>query len=328
MSRATLEFAGQQIKPGRRKQVELPIAKMASGTQVSLPVIVVHGKTDGPSIWLDAAIHGDEINGIEIIRRVLRKVDARTLAGTIYAVPTVNVHGFLANDRYMPDRRDLNRSFPGSARGSLASRIAYLFMNEIVSRCELGIDLHSGSGDRKNLPQIRADLTNARTRDLAAAFGAPVMISAKTRGGSIRAVAAKRGKTVLLYEAGEASRYDMESIELGEAGVERVIAELGMIEPCEACEIEPRIAGGSHWIRARRSGLFLSAVELGQQLELGDTVGVIHDSLGNRRARMTTRAPGVVIGLMQRPLVNQGDALMHVAEDLQPVSASEVDTSS
>ncbi len=320
MTRSSIEFGEDIIRAGRRKQLELPIAKMASGTQVSLPVIVVHGASDGPTIWIDAAIHGDEIGGIEIIRRVLQGIDARRLSGTILAVPTVNVHGFLANDRYMPDRRDLNRSFPGSARGSLASRIANLFMKEIVARCDVGIDLHSGSGDRANLPQIRADLATPETLKLAAAFGAPIVIDAKTRGGSIRAVGTKRGKTVLLYEGGEASRFDETAIELGKAGVERVLAELEMIGPRSGWETEPQVAGSSHWVRARASGLFLSNVELGQDLELGDSIGLIHDSLGNRRARITTRVPGRVIGLMQRPLVNQGDALVNIAEDLQPVS--------
>ncbi len=320
MTRSSLDFGGQTIRAGRRKQCELPIAKMASGTQVSLPVIVMHGAEEGPSVWLNAAIHGDEICGIEIIRRVLQDIDAKELRGTIIAVPTVNVHGFLANDRYMPDRRDLNRSFPGSSRGSLASRIASLFMKEIVAHCEVGIDLHTGSGDRKNLPQIRADLSSPETLKLAAAFGAPVILDAKTRGGSIRAVATKKKKKVLLFEGGEASRFDEVTIETGRKGVMRVLGELDMIEAHPKCEVEPLVAGGSHWVRARRSGLFLTDVELGQPFEMGDSVGLIHDSLGNRRARITTRASGVLIGLMQRPLVNQGDALMHIAEDLRPVS--------
>lgn len=320
MSQSSLEFAGQTIRAGRRKQLELPIAKMASGTRVDLPVIVLHGQKEGPSIWLSAAIHGDEICGIEIIRRVLGSVDPKELAGTIIAVPTVNVHGFLANDRYMPDRRDLNRSFPGSSRGSLASRIASLFMKEIVSRCDVGIDLHTGSGDRKNLPQIRADLSTPETLQLATAFGAPVMLNAKTRGGSIRAVATKAGKTVLLYEGGEASRFDEHVITTGVAGVERVLASLKMIPETENSGEEPLIASSTHWIRARRSGLFLTNTNLGDRLELGDSVGVIHDSLGIRRARITTKNEGIVIGLMQRPLVNQGDALLHVASGLKPAS--------
>ncbi len=320
MSQSSLEFAGQTIRAGRRKQLELPIAKMASGTRVDLPVIVLHGKNEGPSIWLSAAIHGDEICGIEIIRRVLGSVDPKDLAGTIIAVPTVNVHGFLANDRYMPDRRDLNRSFPGSSRGSLASRIANLFMKEIVSRCDVGIDLHTGSGDRKNLPQIRADLNTPETLQLATAFGAPVMLNAKTRGGSIRAVATKAGKTVLLYEGGEASRFDEHVITTGVTGVERVLANLEMIPPTDKPTVEPLVASSTHWIRARRSGLFLTSTQLGDRLDLGDSVGVIHDSLGIRRARITTKNEGIVIGLMQRPLVNQGDALLHVASGLKPAS--------
>ena len=166
-TRPDFVVAGSSVRPGTRRQCELPISKLVTGTEMSLPVMVVHGAHDGPCVWLNAAIHGDEINGVEIIRRVLEHLDPRRLSGTVLAVPIVNVHGFVTGDRYLPDRRDLNRSFPGSARGSLASRIANLLMTEVVARCSMGIDIHTGSDQRSNLPQIRADLDHAGTRALA-----------------------------------------------------------------------------------------------------------------------------------------------------------------
>ncbi len=206
--RASFRIGELEVAPGRSATGELPIARQVTGTRISLPLQVVHGRSDGSTVWLSAAVHGDEINGVEIIRRVMRQLDARTMAGTVIAVPIVNVHGFLNGDRYLPDRRDLNRSFPGSPTGSLAARIANLFMTEIVSRCDVGIDLHTGSDHRTNLPQIRADLDDPETRALAEAFGAPLMLHSRIRDGSLRGAATERGATVLLFEGGEALRFD------------------------------------------------------------------------------------------------------------------------
>jgi predicted deacylase len=266
-------------------------------------------------VWLSAAVHGDEINGVEIIRRVTRGLDARTIAGTVIAVPIVNVHGFLNGDRYLPDRRDLNRSFPGSPSGSLAARIANLFMTEIVSRCDVGIDLHTGSDHRTNLPHVRADLDDPETRKLAGAFGAPLMLHARVRDGSLRGAATERGATVLLYEGGEALRFDDEALSVGTDGVRRVLAELGMIDRDDS---EPRPvpieSRRSTWVRARRSGIVLLDAELGDVVQRGQLLGVIHDSVGKRLAGVTAPKVGVVVGRVQQPLVNQGDALVNLAE--------------
>ncbi len=303
------------VAPGRSATGELPIARLVTGTRISLPIQVVHGRRDGPTIWLSGAVHGDEINGVEIIRRVTRSLDARSMAGTVIAVPIVNVHGFLNGDRYLPDRRDLNRSFPGSPTGSLAARIANLFMTEIVSRCDVGIDLHTGSDHRTNLPHVRADLDDPETRKLADAFGAPLMLHARTRDGSLRGAATERGATVLLYEGGEALRFDDEALETGVTGVRRVLAELAMIEPehhdSHPVPVESR---RTSWVRARRSGIALLDAELGEVVQRGQLLGVIHDSVGKRLARVTAPRVGVVVGRVQQPLVNQGDALVHVAE--------------
>ena len=312
------------VAPGRTATGELPIARLVTGTQISLPIQVLHGRRPGRTVWVSAALHGDEIAGVEIIRRVTRSLNARTMSGTLIAVPIVNVHGFLNGDRYLPDRRDLNRSFPGSSNGSLAARIANLFMTEIVKRCDVGIDLHTGSDHRTNLPHVRADLDDPETRKLAEAFGAPLMLHAHVRDGSLRAAATENGATMLLYEGGEAWRFDAGAIDAGVQGIRNVLAELAMVDPDETgprpAPIESR---RSTWVRARRSGLALLGTELGVTVERGQLLGVIHDSVGRRLSRITAPRTGVVIGHIQHPLVNQGDAVVHIA-DIRDESSPDV----
>ncbi|HSF97056.1 MAG TPA: succinylglutamate desuccinylase/aspartoacylase family protein [Ornithinibacter sp.] len=296
------------------RDVGLPITRLVTGADVSLPVRVVHGREAGPTVWVNAAIHGDEVGGIEVIRRVLAGLRPKTFRGTLIAVPIVNVHGFMAGDRYLPDRRDLNRSFPGSPRGSLAGRIAHLVMTEVVAKCEVGIDLHTGSDRRTNLPQIRADLNDPRTRALAEAFGAPVLLHASVRDGSLRSAAQDRA-TVLLFEAGEAWRFDEWAIHAGVAGVRRVLATLGMTQQVDAGPPEPAlVCRRSGWVRARRSGILELGATLGQHVEVGDRLGALHDSFGKRLTLVRADRAGIVIGHTTAPLVNSGDALVHVAE--------------
>lgn len=316
--RPAFRIADTVVAPGKKVSSELPIARLVTGTRISLPIQVLHGRRPGPTVWVSAAVHGDEIAGVEIIRRVVGSIDARTLAGTLLTVPIVNAHGFLTGDRYLPDRRDLNRSFPGSATGSLAARIANLFMSEIVERCEYGIDLHTGSDHRTNLPQIRADLDDEPTRTLAEAFGAPLMLHAKVRDGSLRGAATEAGATVLLYEGGEAWRFDRDAIEVGVDGVRRVLGELRMVDvddvPVSNSPVESR---KSTWVRARRSGIALLDAELGDRISRGQQLGVIHDSVGARLSRIAASTDGIIIGRIQHPLVNQGDALVHIAEVIE-----------
>lgn len=312
--RAPFKIAGHQVSGGRRKKIEIPIAKLMSGTSVSLPIIVWHGKTKGPTAWISAAVHGDEIEGVEIIRRVANRISAQRMRGTVIAIPVVNVHGFNTGDRYLPDRRDLNRSFPGSRRGSLASRLAQLVMDQVVSRCDYGIDLHTGSDHRTNLPQIRADLDDSVTLRLAQAFGAPIALHSMTRDGSLRQAATERGAKVLLYEGGEAWRFDDNSIKAGAAGVLRVLAATGFIDPV-APDVEPSlVARSSKWIRCGRSGIIQRDVELGERVTAGEVVARIHDTFGKKLGEVKSGTTGLVIGHTQHPLVNRGDAIVHVAE--------------
>ncbi len=316
MARESFAIGNVRVRAGSTKEVELPITRLVTGGDVSLPVRVVHGREPGPTVWVNAAIHGDEVMGIEVIRQAVATLSPRTLRGTLVAVPVVNVLGFMTGDRYLPDRRDLNRSFPGSARGSLASRIAHLFMTEVVSKCDVGIDLHTASDRRTNLPQIRADLDDPRTRSLAEAFGAPVMLHARLRDGSLRQAARDRDATVRLYEAGEALRFEEEPIAVGVRGVLRVLAALEMIDPPPPADLTdpaPVEARGSGWVRARGTGILHMEVRLGDVVEEGQRLGGLSDTFGRRVRLVHADRPGIVIGMTRAPMVNAGDALVHIA---------------
>lgn len=311
--RPDFELGGKRVRAGQRLEVELPIARLVTGTPVSLPVLVVHGREEGPTVWVSAAIHGDEINGVEIIRRVLERLDAKALRGTVLAVPIVNVHGFVNGDRYLPDRRDLNRSFPGSARGSMAGRLAHLFMKEVVARCTVGVDLHTGSAHRTNLPQVRADLDDPVTRQLALAFGAPLMMHSAIRDGSLRQSATEAGATVLLYEGGEAWRFGEDAIRAGVDGVLRVFSTIGLLDGLGPSSLTPLESRSSKWVRAPRSGIAQIPVELGDEVVAGQQLGRIHDSFGRRLGQIKSPIDGSVIGLNLDPLLNRGDAIVHIA---------------
>lgn len=313
MPRAEFHISGQTVKAGTTGRVELPIGRLMSGTPISLPLIVRHGRSEGPTIWLSAALHGDEIAGVEIIRRVLSTVSARSIKGTLLAAPVVNVHGFNSGSRYLPDRRDLNRLFPGSARGSLGARIAHLMMTQVVERCSLGIDLHTGSDHRTNFPQIRADLSDPTTLKMVEAFGAPVSLNSTPPAGSLRHAAVKLGIPVLLYEAGEANRFDEVGVRLGENGVLRVMQVLGMIDEAPTARNKTKLAGESYWLRASVSGILHLDAEVGERTIQGATIASIYDPFGTRMGVVNARTDGIVIGHTQKPLVNRGDAIAHIA---------------
>lgn len=322
--KAPFVIGEMEVMPGKTATGEIEIPRLVTGTRVSLPLRIFHGRSAGPTVFVSSSVHGDEILGVEIIRRVAASLSARTLHGTVVFVPIVNVHGFLTGDRYLPDRRDLNRSFPGSSRGSLAARIADAFLREVVARCDVGIDLHTGSDHRTNLPQIRCDLDDEFTRELATAFAAPLMMDARLRKGSLRAEAHQVGATILLYEAGEAQRFDPTAIEAGVIGIQRVLQHLEMLpglppDPVRLVHADdlpdqPLVSRRSSWVRARRSGIGLLQVGLGDVVTKGQQLGLIHDSLGARLSRVTAPFAGLVIGHTQHPLVHQGSALVHIAE--------------
>jgi predicted deacylase len=306
---------GVVVAAGERATIDLPMARLYTHSKMGLPVHVVHGKQAGPALFVSAAIHGDEINGVEIIRRLLRNRSINRIKGTLLAVPVVNPYGFIQHSRYLPDRRDLNRSFPGSPKGSLASRIAHLFMQEIVRRCTHGIDIHTGSNYRSNLPQIRTDLEDAENLRLANAFGTPMIIHSGIRDGSLREAVAEQGIPVLLYEAGEALYFNEPAIRSGVRGIINVMRAIGMLPRSrKARGQEPVISNKTSWVRAPRSGVFFKKATLGTLVHKGEALGIINDPLGYESESIQAPCTGVIIGQLTLPLVHEGDALVHLAE--------------
>ncbi|MAC79729.1 MAG: succinylglutamate desuccinylase [Rhodobacteraceae bacterium] len=314
-TRPSFQLGPIRVPPGSQRTVELPVSVLSDHTPVTMSVHVVHGRTPGPTLFVSAAIHGDEVIGVEIARRLLRSPQLDRICGTLLVVPIVNTFGFLNHSRYLPDRRDLNRSFPGSEKGSLAGRLAYLFMTEVVDRSDLGIDLHSAAIHRENMPQIRVSPGKPETMEYADAFGAPVVIRSKLRDGSLRKEAQRRGVDILLYEAGEGLRFDEMSARVGVAGILRVMHVLGMIpeDGVPLAEAVPVKTTETHWERAPAGGLLRNFKGIGEIVEAGELLGVISDPFGEIEEEIRAGDPGLIIGRANLPIVNEGDALFHLA---------------
>jgi predicted deacylase len=310
-----LKIAGKQVASGQRRSINIPVARLYTHTEMTMPVHVLRGKKDGPCLFVCAAIHGDEIIGVEIIRRLLKLKILKRLRGTLIAVPVVNVYGFINHTRYLPDRRDLNRFFPGSTKGSLTSRLANIFMEEIVTNCTHGIDLHAGSHHRINLPHIRACLDNEATKKLAFAFGAPVILNSDLREGSLRQAVEEKSIPLLLYEAGEALRFDEISVRAGVKGILAVMRSIGMLTSrgAKTSRIQPRVASATSWIRAPGSGILRSQIPLGGKIAINQKIGQIADPFDEDETAVMSPVAGIVIGRMNLPLVHRGDALFNVA---------------
>jgi len=302
------------VQPGERATVRLPVADLYTGTSLAMPVHVVCGRRDGPVLFVSAAIHGDELNGVEIIRRLLKRKALSSMRGTLLAVPIVNVHGFLDQSRYLPDRRDLNRSFPGSRKGSVAARMAHTFMHEIVEKADFGIDLHTGAINRSNLPQIRGNLDDEATLNLAKAFGAPVIVNSNVRDGSLRQCAADRGMPMLIYEAGEALRFDELSIRAGLRGTVNAMRHIGMLPLSKKTRpVSPVLADSTSWVRAPESGIVIPRVELGSRVTAGQALAIIGDPVSDEEVQVKAPFDGIIIGQSKLPLAHEGDALFNVA---------------
>ncbi len=313
--RPSFEIAGHSIEAGTRKTVNLPVSTLSDHTPVTLSAHIIHGRVDGPTMFVSAGIHGDEVIGVEIVRRLLRAKNLKSLRGTLIVVPIVNTFGFLNHSRYLPDRRDLNRCFPGSPNGSLASRLAHIFLNEIVARCSLGIDLHSAAIHRTNLPQVRVSANNPETLKLARVFGAPVILTSALRDGSLRQEAKKIGVDVLLYEAGEGMRFDEMSVRAGLAGILRVLNEIGMLSSAGIAKPKARslLCTNSNWLRAPAGGLLRIFKREGDVVEEGDIVAAISDPFGEGEIEVATKFGGIIVGRAVMPIVHEGDALFHIA---------------
>lgn len=322
----SFKIGGVEVKAGETKQIQLKMPPLYTATDMSIPIHVQRGKRPGPTLFISAAIHGDELNGIEIVSRLIRSKSIRNLRGTLIAVPMVNVYGVLNQSRYLPDRRDLNRCFPGSKKGSLAGRIAHLFLTEVVAKSDYGIDLHTGAIHRSNIPQIRADMDDEKTLQISKAFGLPIMLNADIRDGSLRQAAADLGVKVLLYEAGQALRYDEFSIRAGLKGVINVMREIGMLNKSRATkehDIKPFIARQSGWVRANESGFVHHIAQLGQHVAKDEVLAQISDPFGIELGRLLSPAQGIVIGKQNIPLAQEGEAIYHIAYFKKPDSVAE-----
>lgn len=314
-SKDELVIGSHRIMPGETKKIELPTVRLYTDTNMSIPIYVKRGKKPGPTIFVSGAIHGDELNGIEIISRLINSRSINSLRGTLIAVPIVNGFGVLNQSRYLPDRRDLNRCFPGSAKGSLAGRIAYLFMQEVVTKCDFGIDLHTGAIHRSNLPQIRANLDDPVTLEMAKAFAVPVLINSNLRDGSLRQCADEHGIPMLLYEAGQALRFDELSIKVGVKGIINVLRHLEMLPKLKSKKppFEPFVARNSGWVRASDSGFVIHKKELGDRVSENDVLAEIKKPLGDVSSKVLSNADGIIIGKQNIPLVQEGEAVYHIA---------------
>lgn len=289
-----------------------------------MPVHVIRGKKPGPCLLVCAALHGDEINGVEIIRRLVGLSQLKRIRGTLIAIPIVNVYGFIHLSRYLPDRRDLNRSFPGSESGSLAGRLANLFMREIVEKADYGIDLHTAAIHRDNFPQVRATLDDPETRRIADAFHAPLLIDAALRPGTVREAAIRMDIPWLVYEAGEALRFDEVSIRAGVRGIVNVMREIGMLPKSRSKHaFVPRVVKSNFWLRAPQSGILRLTVALGTPVKRGDVLGYVADPYGTNELQIIAPDGGIIIGRTNLPLVHEGDAMLHLARFRNTVSISE-----
>lgn len=313
----TFEIAGTKVARGERKVIPIPLPALYSEKRIDMPVEVVRGKKSGPTLFISATVHGDELNGIEIIRRLLQLPQLDRLRGTLIAAPVINPYGLIQHSRYLPDRRDLNRSFPGMQKGSLASRVAKIFMDEIVEKCNAGIDLHTGAVHRSNFPQVRANLEDEETLAMAEAFRAPVLIHSAVRDGSLREAAVERGIPILLYEGGEALRYDELSIRTGLKGIVHVLRHLGMLPkskyiPKKAPTVTVTVSS-SKWLRSPQSGLMRSFKAPGSFVKKGELLAQIDVPLQSEAIEVRSDFDGIIIGRLETPLVYEGDAIFHIA---------------
>ena len=318
-----LQIGNHSLKPGERATLHLPVGHLVTHEVIHLTVHVRRGKKPGPRLLVTAALHGDEINGVEIVRRLLGRRMAK-LAGDLLLIPIVNLPAFVGRSRYLPDRRDLNRLFPGSDKGSFGARLAWILTQEIASQCTHGIEMHTGAVTRPNLPQIRYSKSITEAREMATAFGAPVMIEASVRPGSFREVFTEAGKPQIMYEGGEAGVLEPAPVRLGIKGVLSVMRGLGMLPnvKSKAPTHDPVLCVRTWWQRAPRGGLFLPSVDLGKIVAKGQSIGKIADPFSTRQTDVLAERKGVIIGRARNALIDEGDGLVHLGltDDLDDVA--------
>lgn len=309
-----IEINNVKVELGEQRETSFRIARLPTHTTIDLPVYINRGVEDGPVLLITAGLHGDELNGIEIARRLMAQNLAMPECGTTIVMPLVNIYGFLQNTRALPDGKDLNRSFPGSKTGSLARRVAYVLINEILPHVDFGLDFHTGGASRSNYPQVRCVFSSTVNKKLANAFAPPFIVNSKFIDRSYRKSAHRRGKHVIVYEAGESMRFDEYAIQEGINGALRLMKHLEMISDAPAPH-HSIIINRSSWVRARYAGIFHTAVKLGQKIKKRQLLGSLTDPFGESEYKIISSIEGYVIGLNHMPVMNAGDALMHIGQE-------------
>ena len=310
-----LQLLSREVAPGTSRRMAFAQDDTFATSYLNMPVFVARGTEPGPTLCLAAGVHGDELNGVEVARRAFVQVDPAVLRGTLIALPAINAHGVRTGNRYLSDRRDLNRAFPGSTGGSVARLIAHAVFSEVLVNCDALIDLHTASNQRSNLPQIRADISDQAIRELAIHFGLGIVVSGKGPDGSLRREAAKAGIPAIIYEAGEPDRFQQEEIEHGVQGVRSVMAHLEMLSS-DLLEVpDARIYERSRWVRAQvgASGFFFPTAGLGDVVKAGEVLGSVIDPLTDEATPVTSPLDGEIIGMAVSQPVLPGYALFHVA---------------
>lgn len=306
-------FAGRQVAPGEQADIRLEVSESYIADPLYVPVTVLRGAAPGPTLFLTAAVHGDELNGVAIVRDLLNDQDFSELAGTIIAVPVVNVPGFLNQTRTLPDRRDLNRSFPGNADGSFTSRLAQRIFEDVLCASDYGLDLHTAGGDRENYPHVRADLGDPRVAELATAFGCELIIHGAGPDGALRRAAVTAGVPTIVYEAGGARLFERPFIDAGLRGTRNVLRHLRMLPGDPALPSLCLEVKKSTWVRAGNGGILDLQVRLGDPVRRRQLLSVNTNPFGRERNHLAAPAAGIVIGLTRSPLVHPGDAVCHLA---------------
>ncbi len=318
-----LELLGQRIAPGQYERLSWSATELFEGVPVSTPVLAVNGRLPGPTLCLTAAVHGDELNGIEIVRRVLHDVEAERLSGAIIGVPIVNVQGFRRGSRYLPDRRDLNRYFPGNPNGSAAARIAHSFFTQVIANCDALVDLHTGSFERANLPQIRADLRNPDVLTLTQGFGSMVVLHSSPTVGTLRHAATLAGIPAVTVEAGGPSQLEPVEVKHGVKGITTLLSTLGMTKRTRFWGDPEPVYYRSSWVRANNGGILLADVALGSTVRKGDLLGSITDPMSNARTEVRSPWSGRIIGMARNQVVMPGFAAFHVGIETDELEAME-----
>ncbi|UII23336.1 succinylglutamate desuccinylase/aspartoacylase family protein [Fulvivirga ligni] len=306
---------GHKVSPGQDIQINALIARLPTRTPINIPVFVSRSTKPGPTLLVMAGVHGDETNGIEILRRIIINNYHKPTKGTVIAIPVFNVYGFINHSRGLPDGRDLNRSFPGSKNGSLASRVAHFMTSEILPQVDFGIDFHTGGASHNNFPQIRGVFNTVKEMEVAKAFGAPFIIESPFREKSLRKTADKANKTILVYEGGETLRLRKKVIDTGVDGMLRVMKYLGMRDDAPEIEQKSIYLKTSTWVRAKYAGLHHADVRNGSRVEKNEVLGLITDPYGQFEKKIKSPVNGFVIGINNYPVVNMGDAILHIGSE-------------